>query len=243
MAACGGGDGAPEITVAAASDLRPAFEEIAPAFERACDCRVRFIFGSSGNFATQIEGGLPVDVFASADVGYVDQLEAKGLVVAGSAQVYAIGRIVLAFPASAGRDLSSLDDLRDDGIGKIAIANPAHAPYGVAAREALTSAGVWDAVEARLVLAENASQAAQFVETGDAGAGIVPLSLAIQAGDALRYVPIDEALYAPLRQGAGIIARSDEPELAAAFLAFVNGPDGRPIMDRYGFVLPGASAP
>ncbi|MBI5287857.1 MAG: molybdate ABC transporter substrate-binding protein [Chloroflexi bacterium] len=238
-AGCGQGGGKPEITVAAASDLRPAFEALEPAFERACACRLTLSFGSSGTFATQIQEGLPVDVFASANAAYVDQLSAEGLIAKNSRTTYAVGRIVLATRGGEANAPATIEDLVDPRFERIAIANPEHAPYGLAAKQALTSVGLWDTVEPRLVLAENASQAAQFVESGDADAGIVPLSLAIQSGGGLEYELIDEALHEPLEQVAAVIARSGEHELAGDFIAFINGPEGRPVMLEFGFALPG----
>ncbi|HEU4758955.1 MAG TPA: molybdate ABC transporter substrate-binding protein [Dehalococcoidia bacterium] len=234
-AACGGER--PEITVAAASDLRGALEEVAAAYQRGCECRVQFSFGSSGNLATQIRGGLPVDAFFSADEGFVDGLIADGLLLPDSRTVYARGRLALAVPAGSDLKPRSLDDLRDSRVRRIAIANPEHAPYGAAARQALAAAGVWDEVEPKLVLGENASQATQFVETGNAQAGILPLSLAIQ-NQRLRFVDIDESLYEPLRQAAAVLKRSGHPELARAFIEFVAGPQGRKIMEQYGFLPP-----
>jgi molybdate transport system substrate-binding protein len=238
-AACTRSGGTPSLTVAAAADLRYAFEDISEAFEQDCNCKVVLTFGSSGQFATQIEQGLPVDVFASANTSYVDDLAQKGLILEGSKQLYAIGRIVLATPAGSTIDPVSLEVLRDPAIKRIAIANPDHAPYGVAAKEALLSSGLWDELQPKLVLGENASQTTEFVESGDADAGIIPLSLAIQREDSFRYALIDEGLHNRLEQAAAVVARSGEPELARRFIEFVNGPTGRPIMQRYGFVLPG----
>ncbi len=236
-AACGGAGGEPRLTVAAAADLRFAFEEVAPAFEETCACDVALVFGSSGGFATQIKEGLPADVFASADEAYLEQLDAAGLLLPDTKRAYALGRIVLAVPAGSDLEPQGLADLRDPRVRRIAIANPEHAPYGRAARQALESAGLWDEAEPKLVLGENASQATQFVETGNAQAGILPLSLAIQ-NERLKFVEIDETLYEPLRQAAAVLKRSEHPELARAFIEFVVGPEGRQVMQKYGFELP-----
>ncbi len=240
-AACGGdGDDAEggEILVAAAADLRFAFEEMEPIFEERCGCRLTLSFGSSGNFATQIEAGLPADVFFSANVSFVDSLESKGLILEGSNQLYAVGRIVLAKNQGVSISVETMADLLKPEVRTVSIANPDHAPYGVAAREALTSAGVWEDVRPRLVLGENASQATQFVETGDAQAGILPLSLAIRLKDKLDYVVIDASEHSPLKQGAGVMKKSKNPEVARSFIEFVNGEEGRAIMATYGFEAP-----
>ena len=227
------------LTVAAAADLQYAFQEMERPFEAECGCDVVFTFGSSGKFATQIEDGLPVDVFASANAAYVERLKDKGLVVPGSDELYAIGRIVIAVPANSPLEPTGLDLLSDPRVTRIAIANPDHAPYGLAAKQALESAGPWEAVQPRLVLGENAAQTTQFVETGDAPVGIVPLSLAVQRKDKLRFALIDAALHEPLRQVAGVLSRSKHPDLAGEFVRFINGDAGHPIMRKYGFILPG----
>lgn len=240
---CNGSGDRPTITVAAAADLRVALEELAPLYEQDCHCSVTLTFGSSGTFATQIKEGLPADVFASADISYVDDLDRAGLIVSDTKQLYAVGRIVVALPPSAAQEPSGLSDLVGPDVRKVSIANPAHAPYGVAAKEALISAGLWAQVEPRLVLGENAAQATQFVETGDAQAGIVPLSLAVQNKRGLKYALIDDSLHAPLRQAGAVLKRSKHPDIAAAFLKFINGPEGRTVMKKYGFVLPGEGEP
>lgn len=238
LAACGDGS-RPRLDVAAAADLRDAFAELTPAFERSCGCDVRVTFGSSGTFAAQIREGLPVDVFFSANEAYIDELARAGLVRPDSVRLYALGRIVLAAPAGSGRTLTALRDLLDPSVEKIALPNPDHAPYGLAGRQALEAEGLWDAVRPKLVFAENAAQATDFVESGNAQAGILPFSLAIQRQDRLRYTLIDDALHEPLRQAAAVVARSDRADLAGAFIDFVNGPEGRRIMRSYGFTLPG----
>ena len=237
-AACGS-DSRPRLTIAAASDLRFAFEELAPLYEAQCECELVFSFGSSGMLATQIREGLPVDVFASANAEFVDDLERAGRVDGATKQLYAIGRIVLAVPAGSELRAEEITDVLQPGVRRLSIANPDHAPYGMAARQALQTAGLWSEVQSRLVLGENASLAAQYVETRNAEMGIVPLSLAIQRGQFLRYAPIDETLHEPLRQVAAVVSSSRETALARGFLDFVNGPDGRPTMRQYGFVLPG----
>ncbi len=239
LAACSGGNsGRPEVSVAAAADLQYAFEELRGPFEEQCGCELVLTFGSSGKFAAQIEAGLPADVFASANEGYIDSLEGKGLVVAGSKRLYAVGRIVLAVPAGSSLDPADFSSVAGPEVKRLSIANPEHAPYGVAAKEALESAGLWEAVQDRLVMGENASQAAQFVETGDADAGIIPLSLAVQAQGSLRYTLIDDSLHHPLRQAAAVLSRSAHKDLAVEFIDFIAGGEGREVLAKYGFEAP-----
>ena len=236
-AACDGGSGRPEVTVAAAADLQFAFQEIGALFEEQCGCKVTFIFGSSGNLATQIENGLPADVFASANIAYVDGLKEKGLILEDTQQLYAVGRIVLAVNKDSGVQVENLRDLLKPEVKKMAIANPEHAPYGVAAMQALQSEGIWEDLKPRLVYGENVRQALQYIQTGDAQAGIVALSVADVPE--VSYTLIDDSLHQPLRQSLAVLRRTGEEQLARDFIAFVNGPQGRPIMKKYGFLLPG----
>jgi len=236
-AACGRGSGRPEVTVAAAADLQFAFQDIGGLFEEQCGCKVTFIFGSSGNLATQIENGLPVDVFASANIAYVDGLKEKGLILEDTQQLYAVGRIVLAVNKDSGVQVENLRDLLKPEVKKIAIANPEHAPYGVAAMQALQSEGIWEDLKPRLVYGENVRQALQYIQTGDAQAGIVALSVADVPE--VSYTLVDDSLHQPLRQSLAVLRRTSREQLARDFIAFVNGPQGRPIMKKYGFLLPG----
>lgn len=225
------------LTVAAAADLQFAFTEIAALFEARTGQPVTLVFGSTGQLAQQIENGAPFDLFAAANIAFVERLLDADLVLADSVALYAEGRIVLAVNREAGVAATTLDDLSNPAIERIAIANPEHAPYGVAAKEALISAGVWAAVEPKLVYGENVRQTLQFIQTGDAQVGIVALSVADTPE--ISWTLIDDDLHTPLRQALAVVASSSQPDAARAFAAFINGPEGRPIMQRYGFVLPG----
>lgn len=228
--------------VAAASDLQSALPEVAAAFQRKTGRSVRLTFGSSGAFTQQIRNGAPFQVFLSADEGYARQLQAAGR-TDGAGALYAVGRIGIFTPrGSPVRADAALRDLgaaaRDGRLRKLAIANPAHAPYGRAAREALEHVGLWGAVERKLVLGENVSQATQFATSGSAQAGIIPLSLATipavkRAGS---FVLLPAAWHQPLRQRA-VLLKGAGPT-ARAFHAFLQGPEARAIFTRYGFTLP-----
>src|SRR6059036_964499 len=227
----------PSLTVFAAADLTFAFREIAPRFEEATGARVTLVFGSTGNFAQQIRQGGPADVFFAADQSFVDALAAEGVLLRETRTLYAQGRIVLATPRVFGPKLTELRGLLDPRVRRVAIANPAHAPYGRAAAEALKKTGLWEAVRPKLVFGENIRHTLQFLQTGAVDAGIVALSVAnVPEVD---WVVIDASLHAPLNQAAAVVRRSPRPELGLAFIQFVNGPEGRPIMKRYGFMLPG----
>lgn len=225
-----------ELIVAAAADLVFAFREIAPLYEQQYQAKVTLTFGSTGQLAQQIQHGAPVDAFFAANVAFVEDLRAKGVIVADSIEPYAQGRIVLATHRSR-QTLASVKDLTREDVRRIAIANPAHAPYGMAAREAMVSAGVWDRLQPKLVYGENIRQALQFLETQNVDAAIISLSL-VDSPD-IRFSLIDPSLHRPIVQAAAVTARSRQPDLARAFIRFVNGPQGRPIMKRFGFLLPG----
>ena len=226
----------PELIVAAAADLVFALREIAPLFEKEHQVKVTLVFGSTGQLTQQIQHGAPVDVFFAANEAFVDDLRAKGAVLSNSVESYAQGEIVLA-TQKARPALLTLKDLTREDVKRVAIANPDHAPYGMAAREALISSGVWARVQPKLVYGENIRQALQFLQTGNVDAAVLARSVA-QAPE-VQSTRIDQSLYKPIVQAAAVTARSKNPKLARAFVQFVNGTQGRPIMKRFGFLLPG----
>ncbi len=230
-------------TVAAASDLSAALPEIAAQFRRRTGQNVRLTFGSSGNFTQQILNGAPYEVFLSADEAYVETLRQAGR-GEGPGVLYAIGRIGLfspkGSPVQVDGALAGLGRaLRAGQVSKVAIANPEHAPYGRAAREALQAAGLWDDLQGKLVLGENVSQATQFAVAGGAQAGVIPLSLALTAPvkAAGTFALIPEDRHKPLRQRATLLTGAGAT--ARAFYTFLQGAEARAIFTRYGFTVPG----
>ncbi|MBI5827233.1 MAG: molybdate ABC transporter substrate-binding protein [Deltaproteobacteria bacterium] len=228
--------GGKRLTIAAASDLTFALKEIALGFEKDMGDTVVISFGSSGILARQIESGAPFDVFFSADMRYMDGLEKSGHIMPATVTHYARGVIVLAVNRRSGEEAVGLKYLLRPGIKKIAIANPAHAPYGKAAVEALKGAGVFEAVKEKLVYGENIRQALQFIQTGDAQAGVVALSIA--SVPEVSYTPIDPSLHNPIDQAAGVVKSTKEPEAALAFIRYAVGDKGRAIFEKYGFIVP-----
>jgi len=232
---------AEEITIAAASDLNFAFREIATEYEKASGHQVRLTLGSSGNFYAQIQNGAPFDLYFSADIAYPRKLEEAGLTVPGSLYPYAVGRIVLWTGHESRINVTKgFEALRQPTVKKVAIANPKHAPYGRAAVAAMEYFKVYDQVKDKLILGENISQAAQFIESGACDIGIIALSLAIAPAMKSKgtYWEVPAEAHPALDQGVVILKQSKSPEAARQFLEFIKGPDGQEIMKRYGFVIP-----
>ena len=228
--------------IAAASDLKFALDEIARGWSRETGRSVRITYGSSGNFRRQIAEGAPFELFLSADESYVLALAREGRLEDEGA-LYAVGRLVLfappGSPVDPARGLEGLAQLaRAGAVAKLAIANPAHAPYGRAARQALESAGAWKMLEGRLVLGENVSQAAQFAASGDATAGLFAYSLAFSPAIASRgrFALVPESAHAPLRQRMALVKGAGED--ARAFYRHLQEPAARGIFARYGFAPP-----
>jgi molybdate transport system substrate-binding protein len=228
------------LRVAAAADLSFAFKDIGDAYERATGRKVVFSFGSTGLLEKQIVEGAPFDVFAAADVSFADDAVKAGACLAESKILYATGRLVV-FPGKGdGFVPRSVADLADPRVTKIAIANPKHAPYGRAAKQALERAGIWEKVQSKVVYGDNVHQALQFAQTGNADAALVALSLAMATRGDFTPVPadlhdrIDQALVVCNRGKAGVTA-------GRGFALYVASGDGRAVMHKYGFLLPGES--
>ena len=231
----------PEIRIAAAADLKFALGEIAERFEGQTGTKVNVTYGSSGNFFSQLQNGAPFDLFFSADIEYPAKLEAAGLTEPGTLYEYAVGRIVIWTATDSKVDIAKLGwkALLDASVEKIAIANPDHAPYGRAAVAAMQKAGIYESVKAKLVYGENISQAAQFVQSGNAQAGILAKSLAVspvmQGG---KRWEIPAGMYPPLQQGAVIMKGAKNRDAAQRFLEFVKTEPERATLAKYGFEFP-----
>lgn len=224
---------AARVTIAAASDLRAVLEELRPTLEDTCETTMTVSYGSSGQLAGQISAGAPFALFLSADRQYPEQLATEGLVAPGGMARYGRGRLALVaregLPAP-----ESLDDLADARFRTIAIANPAHAPYGRAARQALEQSGVLPGVQSRLVIAENVRQALEYVETGNADAGLVALAL-LSPGARQAARPVDASLHEPIEQAGAVISGSGAQRTARCLLQYLLDPPGQAALKRYGF--------
>jgi len=236
---------AQELRVAAAADLKFAMTDLTGQFEKQTGTKVDVTYGSSGNFFAQIQNGAPFDLFFSADIDYPRKLEAAELGEPGTLYEYAVGRIVIWAPADATVDVAKLgwNALLDASMQKIALANPEHAPYGRAAVAAMQKAGIYEQVKPKLVYGENISQAAQFVQSGNAQAGIVAMSLAVSPAmkDGKRWeIPAD--MHPPIEQAAIVMKDAKNKDKAKAFLEFVKSPAGRATLTKYGFTFAAGAA-
>lgn len=230
----------PPLRIAAAADLRFAMDDLTKSFRQQYPAvSIEPAYGSSGMFYAQLLNHAPFDLFLSADVQYPRKLSEQGLTVPGSDFTYAEGRIVLWTANATGLDVVHLgiDALRQPAVRHIAIANPAHAPYGRAAEAALRSLGIYDAVKPKLVMGENIAQTFQMAQSGAAEVGIVALSLAVApaAAGQGRYWEIPRTAYPPIEQGGAVLKWTKNLAPAQAFRAFLISPGGRAILKRYGF--------
>jgi molybdate transport system substrate-binding protein len=231
-----------EITVAAAADLSSALKDVAAEFEKQSGVGVKLSFAASGALTQQIENGAPFDVFFSADMDYPRQLISTGKAEASSLYRYAVGKLVLWVPVDSPLDVEhkGMSVLLDPSVKKISIANPQHAPYGRAAEAALKHENYYDKISGKLVLGENISQAAQFVESGNAQVGFVALAHAVAPGmkGKGRYCEVPGEDYPQLDQGAVVITGSPHKKEAEQFIAYIKTKDAAEVLRRYGFSLP-----
>jgi molybdate transport system substrate-binding protein len=230
------------VTVAAAANLKAAVEALKAGFEAETPgVEVLLTLGASGTIFSQLQNGAPYDLFLSADREYPERLVAAKLGAAADEHVYAFGKLVAWVPAGSSVDLEKqgLKALAQASVKKVAIANPAVAPFGRATEAALKAAGVYDAVQDKLVLGTSVAQAAQFATTGAADVAFLPSSLALgkELSAGTVYV-VPEALYPRIEQSGLVLAGAREPGLARALLAYLAGPRGRAILARYGYGLP-----
>ena len=227
----------PPLRVAAAADLAHAFDEIQAAFAAKTPGPMTLTVGASGLLAKQITEGAPFDLFLAANSGYVEQVVRASACDGSTVHVYARGRLVVWTKRAEGAP-QTLAALAEPRFEHIAIANPEHAPYGAAARDALNRAKVWSQVASRVVYGENVQQALELAKTGNADAAIVGLSLAL-AQPSGSWAAVDEALYAPIDQSLVVCKHGENPAAARRLAEFLSSPAGRTILRKYGFLLPG----
>lgn len=230
------------VAVAVAANMRPAFEEIAARFQaKHPGVEVKPTFGASGSFFAQISNGAPFDLFLSADADFPAKVVEKGL-ADGKAFTYAYGKLVVWVPKGSKLDLEGkgLAALADASVQKIAIASPELAPYGRAAKSALEEAGLYQTLQGRIVMGQSVSQTARFVQSGNAQAGFLPLSLAKipPLSDEGRAWPVPPSSYQRIEQAGVIVKGAKQAALARELAAFIMGDGARDVLDRYGYDLP-----
>jgi molybdate transport system substrate-binding protein len=224
---------AAKLTVGAAASFTVVLEEIGPAFEQLSGFEPTISIGSTGQLAQQIENGAPFDVFMSADATHIDALIEAGLILPESRTLIAYGRLVVIGAVDQAANIDSWGDLAQGTHGRIAIANPEHAPYGQAALQALENSGVLSSVENRIIYAETVRQAAQMVESGNAEIGIVAASVLT---DRIRlYFSVPPSQYDPIEHIAGVLSSSELWPAAVEFISFLTTPSAQEIFESYGF--------
>jgi molybdate transport system substrate-binding protein len=222
-----------EINVAAAANLSDAFNELAKQFTARTGIRVVYSYGATAELAKQIENGAPFDLFAAADVEHIDRLNRQGLLVPGTAALYARGRLVLWTPPTSRVQLNSIEEVRRAEVERIAIAKPDVAPYGRAALETLRALNLWNDVESKIIYGQNVTQARQYAATGNAEVAFIPRSL-VRAGEG-QSIEVDERLHQPINQSLAVIKASGKQEPARLFTQYVLGPEGQALLKRYGY--------
>ncbi|WP_100404911.1 molybdate ABC transporter substrate-binding protein [Bacillus solitudinis] len=223
------------LYVAAASDLYHALTEIGEHFTNETNITLEFTFGSTGQLTQQIQEGAPFDLFLAAHESYIDRLIDEEMVFESSKQYYAIGRLVMMHAGNEEMNLGK-EFLASELVKTITIAHPEHAPYGKAAKETLESWGVWEAIDTKVVYAENIRQAYQYVESGNADVGMVALALMTETES--HYQLVDKDLHQPLLQALGIPVQTKNKELSQQFTDFILSEQGQLILKKYGFDLP-----
>lgn len=220
------------LVVAAASDMAKIGPALQVAFRRLHGYEVTFSFGASGQLAEQIRQGAPFDVYLSAARSYCEPLQREGL-LDGECRLYALGRLVAWSRDTA---IRSLDDLKQSGSLRIALANPQYAPYGLAARQALEAAGLWQALEPQVIYADSVSHAFEMAKTGNVDVAVVAIALVKDEGG--NSLLVDASLHAPIEQIAAVVQSSAKKDAARAFVAYLSGPESRQLLETYGFGRP-----
>ncbi|AKB52425.1 Molybdenum ABC transporter, periplasmic molybdenum-binding protein ModA [Methanosarcina barkeri str. Wiesmoor] len=224
------------ITVSAAASLTEAFTDIESQFETENpDVDVNFNFAGSGNLRQQIEGGAPVDVFASANQNHMDILAGEKLIENSTRKDFAQNSLVLIVPTNSDLNITGIKDLTAPEVEKISIGNPETAPVGKYATQALTEAGIWDQIKDKTILAEDVKQVLTYVERGEVDAGFVYMTDAKTADPGtikvVATVPVNTSISYPI----AVVSDSDNKEEAQEFVDFITGDEGQEILEKYGF--------
>ena len=223
-----------KLVIAAASNLQFAFNEIAKKFEASHTYTLSFVWGSTGSLATQIRHGAPYDMFFAANKSFVDVLSQEGYLLDNPVPILK-GHIALGVTREKKNSITSLRDLGNPDVTRIAIASPKHAPYGIAAQEALINSGLWNSIQTKLIYAESIRQCIQFVISGNVDAGIVSSHLPVDPE--LHVVAVDEDLYSPIFQTATILKAGKNPDKAREFIRYNQTAEAAEIFKKYNYTL------
>jgi molybdate transport system substrate-binding protein len=230
--------GARELTVSAAASLTNAFPEIGKLFEpRHPGTKIIFNFAASGALLQQLDQGAPVDVFASADQKTMDQAQEKGLIVGASRKNFVSNILVLIAPQDSRLPLKDPKDLLRPAVKRVAVGNPASVPAGRYAKQALTRAGLWEALQSRLIMGESVRQVLDYVSRGEVDAGLVYATDAAMARDRVKTVAQFRGPQ-PIVYPAALVAASSNKALGQEFLDFLAAPESEAILSKYGFGKP-----
>jgi len=228
-----------ELTVSAAISLKDALDETKEIYTKDHpDVAIAINYGASGTLQLQIEQGAPVDVFLSAAPKQMDALETKGLLLPGTRKDLLQNEVVLVAPKDSKLGLKSFQDLTRADVKKVALGEPTTVPAGQYAKETLTSLGIYDAVNAKAVLAKDVRQVLTYVETGNVDAGIVYATDAASSSKATVVATAPAKSHAPVIYPGAVIKASKNPVAAKAFLDFLAGPRGAAVFQKYGFKMP-----
>ncbi|HEX8070179.1 MAG TPA: molybdate ABC transporter substrate-binding protein [Pyrinomonadaceae bacterium] len=226
-----------EITVSAAASLKDAFTELARLYEARNEARVRFNFGASGVLQKQIEQGAPVDVFASAGARQMDELAAKGLVLADTRRDFARNALVLVVPADAPARLADFAQLAQASVRRVAVGNPQTVPAGQYTEQLLTNLKLWEPLRPKLVLAEDVRQVLDYVARGEVDAGVVYASDAAAAQDRVVVAArADPARHDAIRYPVAVVRDSHQTDAARRFVQLLLSPEGQAVLTRRGFL-------
>ena len=224
----------PELIVAAAANLTNVSGEIGQRFGQKSGVKVIFTFGATADLAKQIENGAPFDVFVAADTVNVERLQKQGLLTSATPQIYARGRLVVWMPPGSTLRLQDLNDLQKPEFERIAIAKPDLAPYGAAAVQSLRATGLWDHIAPKVVYGQNVAQVKQFVATGNAEVGFIPMAL-VKTGEG-SILEIEQNMHLPIAQAAGVIKASSKHSSAQQFVDFLLSTEGQQILEAAGYL-------
>ena len=233
-AACSSASRPEPLTIAAAASLAPILNELGEIYEDQTGDPVVFSYGATGNLAQQIRNGAPFDIFASADELRVDELIAEGFLDVDSRLAFAQGVLILVGSPELELSLESVADLADPIVRDVAIANPRHAPYGIAAAQSLLRTGVELTVLPKLVYGETVRHAGLLVQSGNTDAGLIALSVAKSMD--LDGMELPQELHDPIRHVAAILSDTQLAAQAAVFMKLLASPEAQAIYERSGLI-------